>query len=94
MTSNLLQALNDCLLEQMVTSPTRGRNILDLFLTRQILPSWTMYLSLKVIPGLYDHDVVFAHADAKPETTKQVPHIIPLHKKADCDQTVHEGCPF
>ena len=28
-----LEAFEDCLLEQMVTSPTRGQNILDLFLT-------------------------------------------------------------
>ena len=39
-----LEALNDCLLEQTLTSPARGQNILDLFFTTN-LPSWIMHQS-------------------------------------------------
>ena len=38
-----LEALDDCLLEQMVTSPTRGQ-ISKICSSQLPLPSWTMYL--------------------------------------------------
>ena len=39
-----IEALNDCLLEQTVTSPTRGQ-IFWTYFSQQTLPSWKMYQS-------------------------------------------------
>ena len=77
-----LEALGDCMLEQMVTSPTRGQNILDLFFTTNP----TLVDDITIIPGLSDHDIVLAQVNVKPEVTKQVPRNIPLYKKANWDQ--------
>ena len=44
------------MLEQMVTSPRRGQNILDLFFTT----SPTLVDDISVIPCLSDHDAVLA----------------------------------
>ena len=77
-----LEAFNDCLLEQMVTSPTRGKNMLDLFLTSNP----TLIEKVSVLPGLSDHDIVMAEVNAKPTVMKQVPRNILLCKKADWDQ--------
>ena len=49
-----LEVLDNCLLEQMVTSPTRGQNILDLFLTTNP----TLVDNVSITPGLSDHDIV------------------------------------
>ena len=77
-----LEALNDCLLQQTVTSPTRGQNILDLFFTTNP----TLVENVSIIPGISDHDIVLAKVNAKPEISKQVPCTILLYKKADWDQ--------
>ena len=77
-----LEAFNDCLLEQMVTSPTRGQNILDLFLTSNP----TLIEKVSVLPGLSDHNIVMAEVNAKPTVMKQVPRNILLYKKADWGQ--------
>ena len=80
--SECLEVLDDCLLEQMVTSPTRGQNILDLFLTT--IP--TLVDNVFITPGLSDHDIVLTQVIVKPEVLKQVPRSIHLYKKADSDQ--------
>ena len=77
-----LEAFEDCLLEQMVTSPTRGQNILDLFLTTNP----TLVDKTSVLPGLSDHDIVMAEVNVRPQKLKQVPRNIYLYKKADWDQ--------
>ena len=58
-----VDALSDCMLEQMVTSPTRGQNKLDLFFTTNP----TLVDDISVIPDLSDHDIVLAQANVKPE---------------------------
>ena len=65
-----------------MTLPTRGQNILDLFLTTNP----TLEDNVSIITGLSDHDIVLAKVNAKPEISKQVPHTILLYKKADWDQ--------
>ena len=77
-----LEVLDDRLLEQMVTSPTRGQNILDLFLTTNP----TLVDNVFITPGLSDHDIVLTQVNIKPEVLKQVPRNIHLYKKADWDQ--------
>ena len=74
-----LEVLDDCPLEQMVTSPTRGQNILDLFLTTNPI----LVDSVSITPGLSDHDIVLIQVNVKPEVLKQVPRNIYLYKKAD-----------
>ena len=71
-----LEAFNDCLLEQMVTSPTLGQNILDLFLTSNP----TLKEKVFVLPGLSDYDIVMAEVNVKPAVMKQVPCNILLYK--------------
>ena len=66
----------------MVTSPTRGQNILDLFLTTNP----TLVDNVSITPGLSDHDIVLIQVNVKPEVLKQVPRNIHLYKKADWDQ--------
>ena len=65
-----------------MTSPTRGQNILDLFLTSNP----TLIEKVSVLPGLSDHDIDMAEVNAKPTVMKQVPRNILLYKKADWDQ--------
>ena len=77
-----LEVLDNCLLEQMVTSPTRDQNILDLFLTTNPTLGDNVYITL----GLSDHDTVLIQVNVKPEVLKQVPRNIHLYKKADRDQ--------
>ncbi|MEW8548672.1 MAG: hypothetical protein AB2693_34660, partial [Candidatus Thiodiazotropha sp.] len=67
---------------QMVTSPTRGQNILDLFFTSNP----TLVHKVSIVPGLSDHDIVLAEVNSCPEHIKQVPRDIPLYKKANWDQ--------
>ena len=66
----------------MVTSPTRCQNILDLFFTTNP----TLMANVSIIPGLSKQDIVLAQVIAKPETTKHLPCIIALYKKADWDK--------
>ena len=70
------------MLEHMVTSPTRGQNILDLFFTTNP----TSVNKTFILPGLSDHDIVLVEVNSRPEIIKQVPRDIPLCKKADWDQ--------
>ena len=73
--------LDDHGLIQMVEEPTRGPNTLDLILTNN--PS--RFPRTVVIPGLSDHDVVFAEVDLQAATNKQKPRHIPLYRKANWD---------
>ena len=68
--------------EQMVTSPTRGQNILDLFFTTNP----TLVDDISVISGLSEHDIVLAQVNVKPKVTKQVPRNIQPYEKANWDQ--------
>ena len=67
----------------MVTTPTRGQNILDLFLTTNP----TLVNKTHTIPGISDHDaIVCIDINIKAQTLKQTPWKIPLYKKADWTQ--------
>ena len=80
--SECLEAFSDCLLEQIMTSPTQGQNILNLFFTTKP----TLIDKVSILPGLSDHNIILAKVSAKPELTQQVPREISLYKKADWDQ--------
>ena len=64
-----LEAFDDCLLEQQVTSPTQGQNILDLFLT----PNPTFIDKTCVLPGLSGHYIIVAEVNVKPKLIKHGP---------------------
>ena len=74
-----LDLLNDFGFTQMVTTPTRQDNILDLFLTTNP----TLVDEVDCQPGLGDHDMVTASCALKPSVQKQKPRKVPLLNKAD-----------
>ena len=63
----------------MVNEPTRGENVLDLFLTS----NHTLFEDIKVSPGIADHNIVVAKVNLKPKMSKQIPRKIPLFRKAN-----------
>ena len=65
-----------------MTSPTRGQNTLDLFLTTNP----TLVDNVSITPGFSDHDIVLTQVNVKPEVLKQVPRNIHLYMKAGWDQ--------
>ena len=71
--------LDDHNLEQIVEEPTRGNNILDLICTNA--PS--KVTRSHTIPGISDHDGVYAEFDLQPIRPKQKRRPIPLYKRAD-----------
>ena len=64
-----IETLNDFNLMQMVREPTRGGNILDLFLTT----NHTLVESVRIIPGLSDHNIVKCIVNSKPKVVKKAP---------------------
>ena len=52
--NHLIDIVQDHGLHQLVTSPTRGINILDLFLSND--PS--MVINIEILPGISDHEVL------------------------------------
>ena len=76
---DFITLLDDCNLEQMVSTPTRGDNVLDLFLTS----NHTLVKNIDVLPGISDHDLVFSEVSTKPVETRQPPRSTYLYKRAD-----------
>ena len=73
-----LEVFNDCLLEQTVTSPTRGKHILGLFFTSNP----TLIDNVSILPGLSDHDIVRVLVNAIPSQKKNRSHVTsPFMKK-------------
>ena len=77
-----LEVFDHCLLEKVVTQPTRCNHILDLFFTSNP----TLVDEVSILPGLSDHDIVQINVNVRLSQNKQVPRNIPLYKKADWDQ--------
>ena len=76
-----LDTIADIGSEQAVTFPTRGNNILDLFITNR--PS--LIERVKPVPGVSDHDIVFVQASTTAQRTKPPRRKILLWKKVDLD---------
>ena len=66
---------------QIVEEPTRKNNTLDLLITNQ--PD--KVLRVDILPGVPDHDIVFAEFDLRPVKYSQKPRQIPLYKRANWD---------
>jgi len=76
----LLKINADFGLEQVVSEPTRGRNILDLFLTTNS----TLIEKSTTVPGISDHDrIPVIIINCKPKTNRVKPRKIFLYHKAD-----------
>ena len=76
---SFIETLNEFSLMQMVREPTRGGNILDLFLTT----NYTLVESVSIIPGLSDHNIVKCTVNSKPKVTKKASRKTFLYRKAD-----------
>lgn len=63
-----LSFLEENAVQQMVTTPTRERNILDLFVTNR--PS--LLNQCEVIPGKSDHEVVLVDMNIEPHRNRPV----------------------
>ena len=77
-----IDILADHGLSQIVDQPTRGENTFDLIAVNNI----TLVNRSEVIPGISDHDAVFAEIDIRPQRYKQDKRRIPLYKKADWEK--------
>jgi hypothetical protein len=81
-----IDMLNDNGLAQMVEEPTRGENTLELVISNN--PS--CITRVHTLPGISDHDIVFAEVDLKIKKKIQKPCSIPLYKKAKWDTMKEE----
>ncbi len=75
----LLEVTLDLHLEQMVLEPTRGENILDVFLTNT--PG--LVNRCRVGPGISDHDMIITDTLLQAIPNKKPPREINCYKKAD-----------
>ena len=71
--------------EQIITTPTRQNNILDIFITNR--PSLTS--QCHTIPGLGDHHALSIHSSAQAHRTKPARRKIHLWRHADIDNLKH-----
>ena len=76
---DFIDLLDEFSLTQLVTHPTRGDNILDLFL----IDNPTLVKSVEIKPGIADHDVALSEVFIKPQVNKQKPRQMYMYKKAD-----------
>ena len=76
---SFLDLLSSAHLAQTVKKPTRGKNVLDLFVTS----NETLVSNCQNIPGISDHDAVSLEVQVRPQRSKQPPRQVPLWDKAD-----------
>ena len=75
------EILDDVSMVQIVEEPTRKNHTLDLLITNQ--PD--KILRVDVLPGVSDHDIIFAEFDLRPIKYSQKPCQILLYKRANWD---------
>ena len=75
----LLTVIQDNGLENVVLEPTRGKNILDLFLTNH--PSKVNWV--EIMPQISNHSTVFVEVNLKAKLNMQKPCKIHLYNKGD-----------
>ena len=76
---DFIDLLDEFSLTQLLTHPTRGDNILDLFL----IDNPTLVKSVEIKPGIADHNAVLSEVFIKPQVYKQKPRLMYMYKKAD-----------
>ena len=87
MCRDMIDIANDYGFEQVVTEPTRGDNILDLFFTKN--PS--LVIRSSTIPGISDHDgIPMILVNTRPSLSKHKPRKVFLYRKADIGKLKEE----
>ena len=76
--------------EQIITTPTRQNNILDIFITNR--PSLTS--QCHTIPGLGDHHAISIHSSAQAHRAKPTRRKIHLWRHADIDKLKQDARSF
>ena len=76
--------------EQIITTPTRQNNILDIFITNR--PSLTS--QCRTIPGLGDHHAISIHSSAQAHRAKPTRRKIHLWRRADIDTLKQDARSF
>ena len=77
--SQFMNTVMDVASEQIVDFPTRGENLLDIFITNR--PS--LLNKCTPIPGLSDHDIVLVDSNITPARQKPPRRLIHLWKKVN-----------
>ena len=78
---DFISCLDDFGLAQMVSKPTRGDNVLDLFLTS----NQTLVNKVENLSGISDHKISISNISVKPKMSRQKPRSLPLYRKTDWD---------
>ena len=73
-------------MSQIVDQWTRGENTLDLIAVNYL----TFASRTEILPGISDHDAVFAEIDIRPKRYGQAKRKIPPYKKADWEGIVSQ----
>ena len=68
---DFMTILYDFSLVQMVTEPTRHKNVLDLLLTT----NHTLVKKTEFLPGIADHDIMVADVNNNPQVGRQKPSL-------------------
>ena len=63
----------------MVSKPTRGDNVLDLFPTS----NQTLINKVEILSGISDHEISISNISVKPKMSQQKPRSVPLYRKTD-----------
>ena len=78
--NSFISCLDDYSLVQMVSKPTRGDNVLDLFLTSNHT------LVNKILSGISDHEISISNVSIKLKMSRKKPRSVPIYRKADWDR--------
>lgn len=85
-----IESIRDAGLTQINSLPTRGNNILDIFLTNR--PN--LVIDHQTLPGLGDHDVLLVDTRIRAEKIKRQPHKVTIWKKANINALKEETKQF
>ena len=83
---SVLKLSADCSFSQLVKSPTRNQNILDLFFTNR--PNLVNHCYIG--PGISDHDIIHTSICCKIRKSPGTQHRLYMWNQADFDQIRHE----
>ena len=66
--------MDDFGLVQMLSKPTRGDNVLALFLTS----NQTLVNKVEILSGISDHEIAISNISVKPKMGQPIHHVFPL----------------
>ena len=81
----LLTISKDNFLDQMVTKPTRITEVTDNTLDLFFCNNPSLVNRVEVIPGISDHEAIYAESSLRPSKTVTPPRKVHLYRKADFD---------